>query len=119
MDRSNRTLGNMFSNAGYKTCYVGKWQLDGGDTFITGFGFNNYSLWLPYALNPEESGDSRYKNPPVYEAGKFLPAGSTNGKYSVDIFTKYALNFISKNLQKTLFPVLFNATLPQAFWSYS
>jgi len=72
MNRNTRTLGNMFSNAGYNTCYVGKWQLDGGDTSMHAFGFNDYSVCLPYRLEPEESGGPRYKDAPIYQAGKFF-----------------------------------------------
>jgi arylsulfatase A-like enzyme len=29
MDLGQRTIGNMLHDAGYATCYAGKWQLDG------------------------------------------------------------------------------------------
>ncbi|QEC68879.1 sulfatase-like hydrolase/transferase [Panacibacter ginsenosidivorans] len=99
LNRTNRTMGNMFKKGGYKTCYVGKWQLDGGDTSIRTFGFDNYSVWLPYYLKPEDAGGTRYKSAPIYQRGAFLPPEATKDKYSVDLFTDYALNFIRTNKQ--------------------
>lgn len=99
LQRTNLTIGNMFKRAGYATCYVGKWQLDGGDTSIRGFGFKNYSVWLPYELKPEDAGGTRYKSAPLYENGNFLPPEIVANTYSVDMFTNYALNFIKANKQ--------------------
>jgi len=103
LPKTNLTIGNLIKNAGYNTCYVGKWQLDGGDTSIRTFGFDKYSVWLPYKLDPEESGGSRYKDPPIYQKAKFLPSSGTQGKYSVDMFTSFALNFIKNNKRKPFF----------------
>jgi len=103
MDRSQRTIGNMLQNAGYATCYVGKWQLDGGDASIRAFGFDKYNVWLPYKRVPEEADGSRYKSPLLYESRKFLPREQTRNKYSVDFFTNYALNFIDNNKSKPFF----------------
>jgi len=103
MDRSERTIGNMLQDAGYATCYVGKWQLDGGDISIRTFGFDKYNVWLPYKVVPEESEGSRYKSAHLYEDGAFLPPSETKDKYSVDIFTNYALNFIDNSKQKPFF----------------
>ena len=61
MDTTQRTIGNMLQDAGYTTCYAGKWQLDGGDNSIRKFGFDKYSVWLPFKVCPEETEGSRYK----------------------------------------------------------
>jgi len=103
MDRSQRTLGNMLKDAGYSTCYVGKWQLDGGDASIRTFGFDNYNVWLPFKRVPEEADGSRYKSPLLYQGGDFMPSSQTRDKYSVDIFTDYALNFIDNNKDQPFF----------------
>jgi arylsulfatase A len=100
MDKSQRTIGNMLKNAGYSTCYVGKWQLDGGDASIRTFGFDKYNVWLPYKKVPEEADGSRYKNALLYQGGAFQPRSP---QYSVDIFTNYALNFINANKDKPFF----------------
>jgi arylsulfatase A len=103
MDRSQHTIGNMLKNAGYATCYVGKWQLDGGDASIRTFGFDKYNVWLPYKRVPEEADGSRYKSPLLYQNGSYLPSSQTQNKYSIDIFTNYALKFIDSNKQKPFF----------------
>jgi arylsulfatase A len=103
MDRSQRTIGNMLKDAGYATCYVGKWQLDGGDTSIHTFGFDKYNVWLPYEVEPEEIDGSRYKSSLLYQNGAFVSLSQTKDKYSVDIFTNYALNFIDSNKEKPFF----------------
>jgi hypothetical protein len=48
LDRSQKTIGNMFKDAGYKTACYGKWQLDGGDASIHAFGFDNYCVYIPF-----------------------------------------------------------------------
>lgn len=101
MDPSEKTLGNMFKNAGYATCYAGKWQLDGGDNSARAFGFDKYSMWLPFYKLPEES--PRYKSPEILQDGAYLPASETKDKYSVDIFTKYIQDFIDSNQRKPFF----------------
>jgi arylsulfatase A len=94
LNTDQRTIGNMFSDAGYATCYAGKWQLDGGDASAHIFGWQKYSVFLPFLLPNESLEGSRYKSPKVYQDGGYLPASSTADKYSEDIFTAYLLNFI-------------------------
>ena len=103
MDTTQRTIGNMLQDAGYTTCYAGKWQLDGGDNSIRKFGFDKYSVWLPFKVCPEETEGSRYKNPKIYQEGGYLPDSFTNGKYSDDIFTDYVGKFIDSNKAKPFF----------------
>jgi arylsulfatase A len=81
-------------DAGYATCYTGKWQLDGGDIAIRKFGFQRYSVWQPYNINAEDEGN-RYKgcnHLPGWEIT--YPRNVTSNKYSEDEFTAYTLNFI-------------------------
>lgn len=105
MDLSQRTLGNMLKDAGYATCYTGKWQLDGGDNSIRTFGFDNYSVYLPFLLQNEFLEGSRYKNCKIYQDGGYLPQTLTDGKYADDEFTSYLLNFVdsTSNLGKPFF----------------
>jgi arylsulfatase A len=100
MDLGQRTIGNLLKDAGYVTCYAGKWQLDGGDKSIKTFGFDNYSVWLPFYQCPE---GIRYKSAPIYENGNFLPQSQTDNKYSEDHFTDYILNFIDSNKSNAFF----------------
>lgn len=103
MDTTQRTLGNMLKDAGYTTCYGGKWQLDGGDASIRHFGFDKYSVWLPYKICPEEAEGSRYKSAKIYQDGNYLPQTVTDNKYSEDMVSNYLLNFMENNSSKPFF----------------
>ena len=96
-----KTFANMVSDAGYKTCFVGKWQLDDGDYGLTQRGWQNYRVFLPFQ-NEEESAQriGRYKSPNLYQAGAYLPDSATAGKYSEDMFSDYMCNFIDSNKTK-------------------
>ena len=57
LDPEQRTFGNLFQDAGYKTVIAGKWQLEGGFEGPNGFGFDEYCLWQltrrpPRFVNP-------------------------------------------------------------------
>ncbi len=94
-----KTFANMLSDAGYKTCFVGKWQMDDGDYGLTQRGWQKYSVFLPFQ-NEGGQRDGRYKNPDIYEAGAYLPDAQTKGKYSEDMFSDYLCSFIDSNRNK-------------------
>jgi arylsulfatase A len=110
-----RTIGNMLQDAGYKTGVFGKWALDGGDTSIHTFGFDNYVVWNPYKFTDgteEEAAFFKteravsgniYMNTHVYHEGAFLPDSVMLGKYSDDVFTDSVLNFIDVNKNEPFF----------------
>jgi len=111
LNTSEKTFANMLHNAGYKTCFAGKWQLDGGDSSIHKFGFDKYLVWLPFLTNKEPTESKyRYKNPHLYQNGKFLSASQTTGKYADDMFVNYISRFIDSNLTTPFF-VLYSASL--------
>ena len=93
LDPSNKTIGNMFRDARYATCYTGKWQLGGGDSSIRTFGFQRYSVWQPFNVSAKDEGN-RYKGATIYQDGAYLPEQVTSNKYSEDEFTAYLLSFI-------------------------
>lgn len=99
MDRSNKTFANMLHDAGYITGYAGKWQLDGGDASIHGFGWDKYSVWLPYYVDREDEYGIRYKGAQIYQDGGYLPSSQTGNRYSEDEFTDYMLSFIDSASQ--------------------
>ena len=103
MNHNQRTIGNMLKDAGYATCYAGKWQLDGGNQSIHTFGFDHYSVWLPFRVCPEDAEGSRYKSAKIYRDGGYLPQNMTNGKYSEDEFTQYVMDFMESNKSKPFF----------------
>lgn len=103
MDTTQRTIANMLKDAGYATCFAGKWQFDGGDNSIRKFGFDKYSVWLPFKICPEEAEGPRYKSAKIYQGGGYLPDSLTNNKYSEDVINDYVLKFIDSNRTKPFF----------------
>lgn len=99
METNQLTFANMLRDSGYATCYTGKWQLDGGDNAIHTFGWDKYSVWLPFDVEEYTIG-SRYKNSQIYEGGDYLPASATENVYTDDYFTNYLLNFIDSSKKK-------------------
>lgn len=98
------TFGHHFQKAGYKTCVVGKWQLQGSvpgtsqkgeGTKPDDAGFDEHCLWHVRTVG------SRYWDP-VIQANNELKAPLT-GKYGPDVFLSYARSFIEKNKAKPFF----------------
>ena len=104
------TFGHLMSDAGYKTCLSGKWQLfsyNPPDEFpewrskgqrIEDAGFDEYCVW--HAHHTEEKG-SRYKNPVIYQNGEYLDG--MEGKYGDDVFADYILDFMERNQDDPFF----------------
>ncbi len=97
------TFGHLLSDAGYNTCISGKWQLysynppdempemrNKGQR-IEDAGFDEFCVW--HAHHTEDKG-SRYKNPIIYENGKYRD--DTVGKYGEDVFCDYIIDFIGR-----------------------
>ena len=69
LDPKATTFGNMLQDAGYATCVVGKWQLDGGYRGPMNFGFDGpgkygfdeYCLWQLTRTNGDKP--NRFANP--------------------------------------------------------
>ncbi len=104
-----KTFGNLFKDAGYKTCIVGKWQLNGlsyknevknwaDNTRPVHFGFDNYCLWQLTKAGKE---GERYADPLIEKDGKVLL--SKNDDYGPDIFSDYILDFVEKNKDQPFF----------------
>lgn len=107
LDVNEKTFGNLLKDAGYKTCVVGKWQLNGTKTKYASpdeefwnrpkhFGFDEYCLWNFIG----ESG-SRYANPKLFQNGKELKG--LENKYGPDIVSNYACSFIERNKDNSFF----------------
>lgn len=95
LEPSQFTFGNLFQQAGYKTCITGKWQLEGGFEGPTKFGFNEYCLWQLTRRPP------RYANPGIESNGKTVDYHA--GEYGPDIINDYALDFIARNRDTPFF----------------
>ncbi len=100
---TEKTLGNLLKDAGYATCYVGKWQCGGGDARIHAAGFRDYRVYLPFSSESQREG--RYKNPVIYQDADYLPCGATMGKYSEDMFSDYLCKFIDWNMNRSFFAI--------------
>lgn len=110
MDYSNKTIGNLLLNNGYKTALFGKWQLEGGDTAMKKFGFQQYSLFNALDARVDPAG-SRYRDPNLYQDGKFVPEAFTKDKYGDDIWTDSILSFIDNNKSRPFF-IYYTTPLP-------
>lgn len=100
----NLTIANMMAASGYATCAVGKWQLDGGDAALKGFGFQQYCITNPFKNDiGEEELNTFYKSPSVYQDGAFLPASQTEGQFGEDVVREYMFQFIAANKSNKFF----------------
>jgi arylsulfatase A len=88
LDPEQTTFANLFRQAGYATCIVGKWQLGRDLELPKYFGFDEYCLWQ-LSRRPE-----RYKNPGLETNGREMDY--THGEYGPDVVNDYALDFISR-----------------------
>jgi arylsulfatase A len=107
LDVNEKTFGNLLKDAGYKTCVVGKWQLNGVNTaFATPekemlerpahFGFDEYCLW-----NFVGNSGNRYSDPNLYQNGK--KRTGLKDAYGPDVVSNYAIDFMEKNKDKPFF----------------
>lgn len=101
------TFGNLFKEAGYKTCIAGKWQLNGiyhdlpGNQDLSrpfGFGFDEYCLWQ---VNKNKGEGERFANPLILQNGEELPRNPD--AYGPDIFSDYVCDFIERNRENHFF----------------
>ncbi len=109
-----QNISNMLHDAGYATCFVGKWQNGGGDQGVKDAGFDKYRIFLPFT-SPSNQYKGRYKSPILYENGDYLPDSITAGRYSEDMNVEYLDTFIDENQNKPFFAV-YSMPLIQKPW---
>lgn len=95
LDPKSTTFGNVLKKAGYATCIIGKWQLEGGFKAPNRFGFDEYCLWQLTRRPP------RYPNPGLEINGKEVDY--QNGEYGPDVVTDYAGDFMTRHKDKPFF----------------
>ncbi len=115
LPENEKTIGNMLQDAGYATCFAGKWQCDGGDERIKSAGFEKYLVFLPFDRMGSEEYKYQYKNPHLYQNGAFLPDSETREKYSEDMYVDYINKFIDSNVNKPFF-IIYSHSLPRNPW---
>lgn len=112
LDPNEKTFGHLMQDAGYRTCIVGKWQLQSYDTIgypganerrgsgmkVEDAGFDEYCLW--HTGHQEDKG-SRYPNPKILQNGTFVK--EVKDKYGPDLFADYLNEFVSKKDDKPFF----------------
>lgn len=112
LDPRERTFGHMMSDAGYRTCIAGKWQLwsydppdyPGGETrrgkgmHPDSSGFEEYSLF--HALHTEDKG-SRYANPTFLRNGTLHKR--VEDKYGEDLNVEFISDFMKKHREEAMF----------------
>lgn len=103
LNTDQKTVGNLLKDRGYETLYAGKWQLDGGAASIKQFGFDKYTVFLPFKTQEENEAGYRYKNPAIYTNGNFLSLAQVQNKYSEDIFSDSVASFIKQNINNPFF----------------
>ncbi len=108
----SKTIGNLMQDAGYATCFLGKWQCGGGDAKIISSGYSKYRA---FDVIGDDQRVGRYKNPVIYENGQYLPDSLTNGRYSEDMFFDYFSNFVDSNITNPFFVVYASNLVAQPF----
>ncbi|MFY0653900.1 MAG: sulfatase-like hydrolase/transferase [Cyclobacteriaceae bacterium] len=112
LDPEETTFGHLMQAEGFKTCMVGKWQLQSYDPpgfrnsdirrntgmLVDNAGFDEFCMW--HTRHTEEKG-SRFADPLIYQNGEFLT--NTNNKYGPDLYTDYLLDFVSRNKEAPFF----------------
>ncbi len=94
MGIGNKTIGNMFHDAGYATAVYGKWQLGNANTSIPIFGFDRYAVYEPFQVSDtDEVFGNRYKNPLIYSNGNYTQY--SDDQYGEDIMTDSVINFMA------------------------
>ncbi|MBM3882986.1 MAG: arylsulfatase [Verrucomicrobia bacterium] len=89
MDPQLTTFANLFQDAGYATCIVGKWQLGRDPALPKQFGFQESCLWQHTRRPP------RYANPGLEIDG--VETDYSDGEYGPDLVNAYARDFIGRH----------------------
>lgn len=108
LDSKQRTFGHLFSDAGYVTAVVGKWQLGGSvdDDTPRKFGFQEYCLYHIKGAPKERRAErdaysSRYINPGLVINGEGRTWG--NNAYAPDLCQDFIEEWLGRRASKPFF----------------
>lgn len=100
MNDSEKTFGNVMQDAGYKTGFFGKLQLQFSPERMKNWGFNTYTL---FEFTGDATEISRYKNPTLVDNNGKVADSLVASKYCDDVLTNRLLNFIDSNSSNPFF----------------
>lgn len=105
LDRGQKTFGNYFREAGYKTCISGKWQLGQEADAPSHFGFDQSCLWQLKRGNSHtidgKSYDSRHTSPDLSING--VATEFRNGEFGPDVCVDFIEKFMETNKEEAFF----------------
>ena len=125
LDVEQRTFAHDLKDAGYATCIVGKWQLNGTPELTEAppltrpalFGFDRWRLWqladsgrVEKNVNGKQRRiDARYANPVLNSDG--VQSDAIDGGYGPDLCVDYAIDFMQNHRDRP-FLVYYPMILP-------
>jgi arylsulfatase A-like enzyme len=100
------TVGHVLQQAGYRTCLVGKWHLEGFDPKATPLyrGFDEFYGWL--MTEPGTHDPAYYPSRCVVNRTVVDVPGNENGRkgtYETDLYCQYARDFLRRNTNTPFF----------------
>ena len=104
LKKGEKTFGNLFRDAGYKTGIAGKWQLygstsqrklKGSGTLPREAGFDEFCLWQIDRVG------SRYADPLLYINN--LTPRRLRGEYGPDVFIRFIEDFLTRHRRESFF----------------
>lgn len=95
-----KTFGNVMHDAGYKTGFFGKLQLQFSNSLMANWGFDKYSV---FELSDDTIRTRRYKSPTLVNNYGLLPDSIVQNKYCDDILTDEISSFIDSSHNQPFF----------------
>lgn len=99
LDSTQTTFGNLFDEAGYNTCIVGKWQLGRDASLPAKFGFQEHCLWQLTTGRVDSTGrDTRFSAPVLTTNGVLNTYGRDD--YGPQVVSDYGIDFIERSVEE-------------------
>ena len=99
LDTTQTTFGNLFEEAGYSTCIVGKWQLGKDNNLPKKFGFQEHCLWQLTTGRVDSKGrDTRFSAPWLTTNGELIKYG--RDEFGPKVVSDYGLDFIDRSVKE-------------------